>query len=285
MSAAADTNETATLLSKLRCVRSEYEAMLAALVSVIHRDSVLGSKPCPSIFWREELGEPSSACDRRLGDDLPSIASSHTSSEIDDEEDSTLMRLPPRRINVSAVDRMSAPTRTGALTVADWKRTAAARSVAETDSQFEYYKRHCEDEDILRMASMSSKQFGTFSEKIIAELMMLSPRTSSQNDGVCGGVKVEIKCARYWANGTDCKWQHLEPDHDYDVAVFVLLTFTGFEVWAIKKSTLMGDLRERKLVTHQGRQGWWTKKSSISTFLTPIHSASDLQTFCLAASD
>jgi ABC-type proline/glycine betaine transport system substrate-binding protein len=36
------------------------------------------------------------------------------------------------------------------------------------------------------------------------------------------------------------------------------------------------------LVTYQGKQGWWVKKSAILSYLTPIHSVSDLDAFLTA---
>ena len=74
-------------------------------------------------------------------------------------------------------------------------------------------------------------------------------------------------------------WQHLEPDHDYEYALFALLDFHGWNVWGIKKSLLMGECREKKVVTFQGKQGWWTKKSAILPYLTPIKSKADLAAF------
>ena len=131
--------------------------------------------------------------------------------------------------------------------------------------------------EVLQLVELESKPFGSVCEKIISELFGLGPRTSSQNDATLNGKKIEIKSARYWAGKDDCMWQHLEPDHDYDYALFVLLNFQGWKVWCIKKTTLM-DLRG-KIVTFQGKQGWWTKKSDILPYLTPIHTLANLQEF------
>ena len=111
------------------------------------------------------------------------------------------------------------------------------------------------------------------------ELFKLEKRTSTQNDGVRNGKKIEIKTARHWAGKNDCRWQHLEPEHDYEYVLFVLLDFQGFQVWGIKKSVLMGELREKKIVTFQGKQGWWLLKSACLPYLTPIKSIDDLDAF------
>lgn len=133
--------------------------------------------------------------------------------------------------------------------------------------------------EVLQLVDLESKPFGTESEKILQEIFQLAPRTSSQNDGTRHGKKIEIKCARYWAGKDDCKWQHLEPDHDYQYVLFGLLDFQGWKVWGIQKSLLMGDMREKKIVTYQGKQGWWVTKSAILPYLTPIHSIDELDAF------
>ena len=139
------------------------------------------------------------------------------------------------------------------------------------------------DEEVLQLVDLESKPFGSEMEKIIVELFKLGPRTSSQNDGTRGGQKIEIKSARYWASKDDCRWQHLEPDHDYAVVLFVLLDFHGFKVWGIKKNLLMGELRTKKIVTFQGKQGWWCTKSALLPYLTPITSVAELDAFLHSA--
>jgi hypothetical protein len=158
-----------------------------------------------------------------------------------------------------------------------WKNTAAFTTIQEKETQIKHYKRMNASTEVLQLVELESKPFGSVCEKIISELFGLGPRTSSQNDATLNGKKIEIKTARYWAGKDDCVWQHLEPDHDYEYALFVLLNFQGWKVWCIKKTDLM-DLRG-KIVTFQGKQGWWTRKSAILPHLTPIHTLTDLHAF------
>ena len=158
-----------------------------------------------------------------------------------------------------------------------WKNTAAFTTIHEKETQIKHYKRMNASAEVLELVQLESKPFGSVCEKIISELFGLGPRTSSQNDATLNGKKIEIKSARYWAGKDDCVWQHLEPDHDYDYALFVLLNFHGWKVWCIKKTALM-ELRG-KIVTDQGKQGCWTKKSAILPHLTPIHTLADLHAF------
>jgi hypothetical protein len=165
------------------------------------------------------------------------------------------------------------------LAAAHWQNTSAFKAISEKETQIKYYKRMSACDAVLQLVDLESKPFGSESEKIIAEIFELGPRTSSQNDGTRNGTKIEIKSARYWAGKDDCVWQHLEPDHDYEIALFALLDFHGWKIWAIKKSLLMGELRDKKIVTFQGKQGWWTRKSAVLPHLTSITSVAELDAF------
>jgi len=160
-----------------------------------------------------------------------------------------------------------------------WKNTKTFKTIKDKETQIKYYKRMNSCEEVLQLVDLESKPFGSESEKIIQEIFQLGPRTSSQNDGTRNGIKIEIKSARYWAGKDDCVWQHLEPDHDYEIAMFGLLDFQGWKVWGIKKSLLMGEMRDKKIVTFQGKQGWWVRKSAILSYLTPIKNISELDAF------
>jgi len=171
---------------------------------------------------------------------------------------------------------MDMPTEQNVLTSESWKTTQSFLSISKKLSQLQHYKNMGASEEVLQLVQLESKAFGTECEKLLTEILGLGKRTSSQNDATYKGRKIEIKCARFWAGQDDCKWQHLEPEHDYEYALFGLLNFHGFNLWVIKKSDLMGEMRDKKIVTFQGKQGWWTTKSAILPYLTPITSVSDL---------
>jgi hypothetical protein len=165
------------------------------------------------------------------------------------------------------------------LSVNCWKDTKTFKKISNKHTQIKYYKEMNSCEEVLQLVDLESKPFGTECEKILAEIFKLGPRTSTQNDGVKNGKKIEIKCARYWGGKDDCRWQHLEPDHDYEYALFGLLDFHSWKVWGIKKSLLMGEMRDKKIVTYQGKQGFWVSKSAIISYLTPINTVADLDAF------
>lgn len=162
-----------------------------------------------------------------------------------------------------------------------WKNTKAYKAIKEKLTQTKYYKDNKASEEVIQLVDLESKAYGSESEKILSELFSLGPRTSSQNDATLNGKKIEIKSARYWAGKDECVWQHLEPEHDYEYAIFALLDFQGWKVWGISKEKLMGELREKKVVTFQGKQGWWTKKSSVLPYLTPITNVKEMNEFIL----
>lgn len=162
-----------------------------------------------------------------------------------------------------------------------WRNTDAYKSVTNLDNQVNFYKRHNTTEEVLELVKLDSKKFGTVSENIIKEILNLGQRTNSQHDATlpATGTKIEIKTARYWSNTYDCKWQHLEPDHDYDVALMCLLDFNKWKVWAIHKDVLMGSELRGSIVKHQGKQGWWVKKSQLIPHMTRIYTAECLKRF------
>lgn len=165
------------------------------------------------------------------------------------------------------------------LSVDFWKNSKSFQKIKDKETQIKHYKKNKSPDEVLQLVDLESKPFGSECENIISELFELGPRTSTQNDATRHGKKIEIKSARYWAGKDDCKWQHLEPDHDYEYALFVLLDFTGFKIWGIKKSVLMGEMRDKKIVTFQGKQGWWVTKTACLPYLTPIKNKYDLDNF------
>lgn len=184
-----------------------------------------------------------------------------------------------KALYVSNTEDKSSDMSNTILSAAFWKQTKTFQAIRDKETQIKYYKRMNSCDEVLQLVDLESKPFGSESEKILQEIFQLGARTSSQNDGTRHGRKLEIKSARYWAGKDDCRWQHLEPDHDYEVALFALLDFHGWKVWAITKSLLMGELRDKKIVTFQGKQGWWVQKSAVLPYLTPIRSVAELDAF------
>lgn len=158
-----------------------------------------------------------------------------------------------------------------------WKTTKSYKNMTQKMTQLKYYEKNNSTEEVLQLVKLDSKPFGAISEKIISEIFNLGPRTSSQNDATYNGKKIEIKCARYWAGKNECIWQHLEAEHDYDYVLFGLLDFSKWKIWCIDKKKLMGELKEKKVITYQGKQGWWTKKSDILPHMKEVNSIDEFK--------
>lgn len=135
-----------------------------------------------------------------------------------------------------------------------------------------YYESQGAAPEVLKLVALESKAFGSAAEEILKEIFGLGKRTSSQNDATYEGKKIEIKAARFWAGTQNCRWQHLEPDHDYEYVLFALLGFHEWNCWIVPKRVLMGELRDKKIVTFQGKQGWWATKSALEPWLIPVTS-------------
>lgn len=119
------------------------------------------------------------------------------------------------RVKKVLVRRVPTPTE-AILSASFWKNSKAFQAIKEKETQTKYYKKMGCCDEVLQLVMLDSKPFGSECEKIIQEIFCLGPRSSSQNDGTRLGKKIEIKSARYWAGKDDCRWQHLEPDHDYE---------------------------------------------------------------------
>jgi len=163
----------------------------------------------------------------------------------------------------------------------DFLNTEIFKSFEKRESQFDFYKRNNSSPEILSLIDNESKSFGSLMEKIISEVFQLEKRFNEQHDGIFDSKKIEIKSARYWLNTkNDCKWQHIELDYDYDICILSLVDFNEICCWAISKSDLVKlEMNENKIITKQGKQGYWFKKSSIEKYLYPIKNKEDLQEF------
>jgi hypothetical protein len=153
-----------------------------------------------------------------------------------------------------------------------WKDTPAFKQIAEKLTQRKYYEKNGAPKEVLQLVEMEPKQFGSSVENLVRQQFQLGPRTCSENDATLDNVKIEIKAARYWAGKNNCRWQHLEETHDFEYALFVLLDFHRLIVWGIPKNILFGRLRTEKIVTPQGKQGFWTTKNEVLPYLKEIDS-------------
>lgn len=166
------------------------------------------------------------------------------------------------------------------MSLSNWTKTEYFKTMKKRTTQLELYISKQSPPEILNLVTMANKVFGENAmEPILREIFQMAPRQNSQHDGIRLGKKIEIKSARWHATGEDCNWQHLEPDYDYEFVMFALVDFTELKVWIIPKTLLMGELRQQKIVSRQGQQGWTATKARLEKYLTPIKTIEELDSF------
>jgi len=147
-------------------------------------------------------------------------------------------------------------------------------------AMIEWYKEHGSDEKTLRIVSEENKRYGSVMEKIVLAIKLIGNRENSEHDGIKKNKKIEIKSSRYWSQSYNCRWQHIEKDHDYDCVLFVLLHFDGsLKIWGIEKSVLFGELIQKNILTKQAKQGWWCDKDDVIEYCKEIKTVDDLDSF------
>jgi site-specific DNA-methyltransferase (adenine-specific) len=159
----------------------------------------------------------------------------------------------------------------------NWKTKDSYTKFKKSITQYEYYQQNMSSSEVLDLVKLDSKTFGSICENIITEILQLSKRTSTQNDGTKDGVKFEIKTGRFLKGTDDCMWQHIEPDYDYDYLLCCLLNFDKFDVYYISKNTVI-ELIKTEIIKKQGKQGYICKKSNMEPYLTKIEKLEDLPT-------
>lgn len=162
----------------------------------------------------------------------------------------------------------------------NFKSTTVFKNNSTNHLQLNNYYKYS-DPDIIELVQMTPHYFGIFVEKIVKELLELEPRINSQHDATLNNTKIEIKSSRFWNKQSDFKWQHIEPEHDWDILLCVSLTQYGLNIEAITKDQVIYFIKNN-CIHQQGNQGFWVWSKDI--YLTPIKSKSDLikfiQLFC-----
>lgn len=155
------------------------------------------------------------------------------------------------------------------------EETEAFNALEDVSGQERQYIAHGATSSVMMFVKLTSKTFGTMVEQCTIQRFGLSPRINEQHDALYMNRKIEIKSARYWGTSDDNRWQHLFPTYDYDILLLVLLDYTGFRYWAIRK----GHAFETHFIVPQGDQGYWFKRSDMHSHLTPLYSQEDLARF------
>lgn len=118
-----------------------------------------------------------------------------------------------------------------------------------SDARIELYKSigACHPE-VLRLAGLQSCIYGHESEKILQNVLGLSPRIAYNHDGIFQGQKIEIKSARYQINQPDLNycWTRIYTNGlAYDWLILALLNIRGFDLWALHKKQIADIIKSR----------------------------------------
>jgi hypothetical protein len=93
-------------------------------------------------------------------------------------------------------------------------------------------------------------------------------------------VLVEQKSSGHWGE-SDYKWQHVEPDHKWQLLLLCGIDYTDIYFWAMNRATY-NTLRAKGQITNQGNaagdssEGTWFSWSVVKDSLVPIRTEADL---------
>ena len=106
-------------------------------------------------------------------------------------------------------------------------------------------------------------------EKLAKEYFKLDCRTSTTHDHVKLDKTIEQKSARYHANGSDWKWQHIEMLHKWDYLLLCGLDFKEIKFYICSRKVVKNLINE-DIIVGQGRkingvaqpqQAYWFSRS------------------------
>tara|TARA_Y100000389_G_scaffold184090_1_gene202195 strand:- start:940 stop:1527 length:588 start_codon:yes stop_codon:yes gene_type:complete len=163
----------------------------------------------------------------------------------------------------------------------------------EPQTQLGFYMKNNSSPEILKYVPLQGKTFGEkYMEPIAKQFFNLENRTDSSHDHVKIGKTIEQKSARYHANGSDFKWQHIELKHSWDLLLLTGLEFNSI-VFYITTRDIVELLIKEGIITGQGKkdedgvanpqQAYWFSRSdfkkkskSITDYFKIIKSEEDL---------
>ena len=162
----------------------------------------------------------------------------------------------------------------------DFTTTSAFMSIDHTSKQLAFYLAHGAHPSIITLIKMSNRQFGCTMEKIVRQMLGLSSLKDTTCDAMFGNIRVEIKSSRYWISGNtaDFRWQHIEPEHMFDIIIFVAVECNDLVLYGINRATILSAIQTGQVCQQGGGrgQGYWCTLSKLCSFLTKL----EPKTFC-----
>lgn len=135
-------------------------------------------------------------------------------------------------------------------------------------TQGDSYRKHGACEEVVQLADMNCKSYGKM-ENIVRDYFGISKTKTTENDGMKGELKIEIKCPRIHTKGG---WmiQHLKKSHDFAAVLVAVLTPTkGLCTMLISKSDVFA------LAKPQKGEGWLVHKEDVMKHAVPFRKGDD----------
>lgn len=155
------------------------------------------------------------------------------------------------------------------MKVDDIVKTHTFRDIKH-NSKYDFYKKLGACETILSFTKSEGKTFGTDIEKLTIEWFKMNKRINTQHDATLLSRKFEIKSSRYWGNKCNYKFQHLEPEHDFEYLITAVLKEDKIEHRIMKKNKISPYLIK------QGKQGFFLDGEVVERIGKVIHSTADI---------
>jgi len=179
------------------------------------------------------------------------------------------------------------------LNIAALVKLVSHQNYTEPKTQLDYYIQNDASPEILKYVGLQGKTFGEkYMEPIAKEFFNMEKRFDSSHDHTKNNKSIEQKSARYHANGTDFKWQHIEMKHEWDLLLLTGLEFNSI-VFYIATRKIVEQLIDEGIITGQGKkdaygvanpqQAYWFQRSDfkkksklITDYFTVVSSEEEL---------
>lgn len=174
-----------------------------------------------------------------------------------------------------------------------------ANSESLSPSQMERYVAAGAPDYILRFIAMGGGQkMGTTCEKLARHRFTSLKKRAKGKDQTgydhqlplssrATPVLVEQKSSGHWGE-SDFKWQHVEPDHKWEILLLCGIGYTDIQFWTMDRATYQA-LRAAGKITNQGNkagdssEGTWFNYSAVKEHLVPVTSDEQLLAAAAAA--
>lgn len=158
----------------------------------------------------------------------------------------------------------------------DFKNTKKYSLIRLESKQEKFYRKNNSSDEIMRLVTMSNRQFGCVMESIILEMLGLQKSKNTLYDTQYDDIRIEIKASRYWVVGKKSvfRWQHIEPEKPFDILLLVSLNFSKIQVYAVCKRTIhiLISLGVLKKQGGGNGQGFWVESRKILPYCLELDS-------------